>query len=46
MSINLNMTEVSFVRKIIKTLASLRGKRQFLDNAIKIIYLNKTKNTK
>jgi hypothetical protein len=44
-AINLDITEVSFARKIIKTVASLRRKRQFLHNAIKIIYLNKTKNT-
>ncbi len=37
MAIKLDMTEVSFVRTIIKTLASVRGKREFLDNAIKIV---------
>jgi len=37
MAINLDMTEASFVRIIIKTLASVRGKREFLDNAIKIV---------
>jgi hypothetical protein len=37
MAINLDMTEVSFVRIISKTLASVREKREFLDNAIKIV---------
>ncbi len=34
MPINLDMTEVSFVRKTIKTLTSLSERGQFFDNVI------------
>ena len=46
MTINLDMTKGNFVQKIIKALVSLRRKCQFLDNVIKILYLNKTVNIK